>query len=85
MEEYINIIFSIIWVSFIIKMYIDIYDLKYKVKELEQKVDMMDMYLVQYRRRVEWLESKVNKEYIHRKWWLRRNRLWYWIYWNKNR
>ena len=41
------------------------YDMKYKVKDLEQKIDMMDMYLVQYRRRVEVLEDKINNKSVY--------------------
>ena len=37
----------------IVKVIIDMYDMKYKVKDLEQKIDMLDIYMVQYRKRVE--------------------------------
>ena len=51
--EIFKVILGMYGVYKIVKVMIDMYDLKYKVKDLEQKIDMMDMYLVQYRRRVE--------------------------------
>ena len=63
--EIFKVILGMYGVYKIVKVMIDMYDLKYKVKDLEQKIDMMDMYLVQYRRRVEVLEDKINKKSVY--------------------